>query len=408
MSQSDALNQTESTDEKPAGRDSKLVMVTAGIIIIALFASVYRSMTAPAAELSATAPDQPSTSQRPTNTSSELNTFISQEPLASPPMPVEGGNAPASPTRSLLAGLQPSAVLSEDQQALIDAALRDDINGNVSPLAIDFGSPIQPSVPSSTNNAVGARSQELRDSLARLESLRTRASDPGYTELDAYADLDSLTPLASLPVEASADSIDPNAKTLPVGSLIQTSLMFELNSDVSTQFVSMVRYPVYDASRQFILIPTGAKLFGRVAAAGSTNAIIQQRLLLQAEGVSMPDGSIIDLSAQALGKDGATGVQGSTDNHLLTKTAGTFAYGVLAIAPPLAVSNGEAQSAQDEAAGEAAKQFGDAFNPLANQYASIVPTHIIPARTEVNVLTDSLVHLIPYATTATTVNYGGL
>jgi len=417
MSQSDALKQAEHTEEKPAGRNQVVVVGAVVCLIIVLIASIVRSLSssgtaAPSVAVDSTQPTQ--TQQRTNVGDGQLRSFLG----AIQEEPVERNNviepAGTNPFNIIPGSLTPPVAASPEEGQYILQALQGDINGNVTVQPLDSGSlelgDIVAPTTVSTASDVSVRAAELRATISRLEEVNRRAVSPGYTEEVAMSDLAYLSD-NGFPAPVAPNSADRSSgKLLPPGMLIQSVLVNELNSDVSSSFVAMVKYPVYDSARENILIPTGSRLYGSINSGERiTNAIIQQRVTLQVRGVVLPNDTMIDLGSTAgLDVSGAGGVQGDTASHFWTRTLGTFGYAILSVGPGLTVSNGEAQSSVDEATGEVVEQVSSSFVPLAQQYASIVPTKIIPAGTLVNVVVEVPVYVEPYQAVTAVVDFGGI
>ncbi|MDP2129207.1 MAG: TrbI/VirB10 family protein [Pseudohongiella sp.] len=410
MTQSNAIKQADHTDEKPAGQNQKLMIGLVAVVVIVLVASIVRSVTAPnSSQTTLAEPTQER--ERSSGESGALRSFLGATQTAPAESRVQ---EPSQTNGGFIAPTFTTPISSnEDQHQYVLMALQSDINGNVTIEALESGTSQMP-VPVMNaglstglgSSDVGVRAAELRTTIARLEEANRRASAPGYSEANVLADLSQMaTQTQPSPVPEARSA---TAKLLPPGALIQSVLSVELNSDVSSTFSAMVKYPVYDTRRENILIPTGSRLYGRLGSGRMTNEIIQQRVTLQVQGVVLPNDQIIDLSnAAGLDVNGAGGVQGSTESHFWARTLGTFGYAVLSVGPGLTVSNGDPESSIDQATGAAVEQFSENFVPLANQYASLVPTKTIPIGTPINVVVEVPIYVEPFAPVAHAVDFGG-
>lgn len=412
MSQSDALKQTDSTDEKPAGKNQRVVVVAVVVLIIVLAASIIRSLTSPPTSVQVQAPtpaSQPSTSSaQGQGLESFLGAFQNGSRPDVSPEPQERSRVGRFLQDDL--DLETPISASRAPSEFVTAALRDDINGNVvvevqeSP---DVAAGQQPARPAQ-NAELAQRSADLSGTLERLREVNQRASRPGYSEEQALQDLAYIEqPNRGQSAPEAARS--PTARMISPGTVIQSVLQNDLNSDVSSSYVAIIKYPIYDSGRNNILVPVGSRLYGRITRGQAVNQVIQNRLTLSVEGIVRPDDTLIDLqSATGLDSAGAGGLQGSTDHHFWARTMGAFGFAVLSIAPSITVSEGEPQSSVDEATGAAAQRFGEAFTPLAQQYASIVPTKNVPAGTALNVVVELPVFVEPYSPVARPVDFGGI
>ena len=138
------------------------------------------------------------------------------------------------------------------------------------------------------------------------------------------------------------------------------------------------------------------------------NAIIRDQVALVADTLTRPDGRILALALPAQDSAGAGGVSGKTDSHFLARTLGTVAFALFSIGPALAVDNGQPQSSRDEATARVVDQTGQTFVPLAQQYASIVPTTIISPGTRLRLLVDFPLDIDPWADSRPFVNFGAI
>lgn len=412
MSQSDALKQTDSTDEKPAGKNQMVVIVAVVALIIVLAASIIRSLTAPPTSVQVQAPTPAPQTGGPTVQDRGLESFLGSFQNASVAAdrqdPQEGGRVGRFLQEDL--NLETPITAARAPSEFVTAALRDDINGNVvvevqeSPTTTT-----RPQTVSPTQNAeLAQRSADLSGTLERLREVNQRASRPGYSEEQALQDLAYIEQPAPDQNSAAA-ARSATERMIPPGTVIQSVLQNELNSDVSSSYVAIIKYPIYDSRRSHVLVPVGSRLYGRITRGQAVNEVIQNRLTLTVEGIVRPDDTLIDLqSAVGLDNSGAGGLQGSTDHHFWARTMGAFGFAILSIAPSITVSEGEPQSSVDEATGAAAQRFGEAFTPLAQQYASIVPTKVVPAGTALNVVVELPVFVEPYSPVARPVDFGGI
>lgn len=412
MSQSDALKQRESTDEKPAGPNNTLVIGLAASLAVILVASLVRSITsggggAPIVE------DLEYQEPIDTRQRAPLQSFLSetlsgsQQPDQTPPTPREQPQAGLATT--FVPPVRESARADSDYVLM---ALQGDINGNVvietldafNP-AFDATAPGMGAVPRETRTEVSSRAADLQSTIAQLEELNRRAAAPGYDQNAAISDLNNLR--GAVPTAAPSPERTPTSRLLAPGVVIQSVLSNEINSDVPASFSALVKYPVYDSARQNILIPTGSRLVGRVGTSRMTNEIIQQRVTLQVQSIILPNDTLINIEAAGLDAAGAGGVSGRTDSHFWARTTGTFGYAILGVAPSLTITNGDPQSAVDQATGQFLQQFSENFIPLASQYASLVPTRIIPPGTAVNVVIEVPVYVEPYSPVRPRIDFGG-
>ena len=388
-----------------------VLLVSVVALVIVLIASIVRSVTAPATISAPSTPESMPTPSAPTVQGQPLQSFLgSMQSNSSAPAPNQTATERPRVGQLLPSDMNLSTPISgtSDPSEYVTNALREDINGNVVVEVAELPARVQEPLPPAQANELQRRSADLSNTLARLQEVNRRASQPGYSEEQALQDLayiDQPSGAAAQPSEPRS----PSAKMIPPGTLIQSVLQNELNSDVSSNYVAIVKYPIYDSSREHILVPVGSKLFGRITQGQAANQIIQRRMTLTVEGISRPDDTIIDLNSSiALDRSGAGGLQGDTNHHFWARAMGAFGFAILSIAPSATVSNGEPQSSIDDATGAAAERFGESFTPLAQQYASIVPTNVVPPATPLNVVVEFPIYVEPYAPVGRSVDFGGL
>ncbi|WP_084396902.1 TrbI/VirB10 family protein [Henriciella aquimarina] len=97
------------------------------------------------------------------------------------------------------------------------------------------------------------------------------------------------------------------------GTLIPASLVTGINSDLPGTIVAQVTQPVYDTvTGQYLLIPQGSRLIGRYQSGVSFG---QGRALVTWDRIIFPDGSSIVISAPGADVQGYAGLSDRTDHH---------------------------------------------------------------------------------------------
>ncbi|MEL8055124.1 MAG: TrbI/VirB10 family protein [Pseudomonadota bacterium] len=97
------------------------------------------------------------------------------------------------------------------------------------------------------------------------------------------------------------------------GTLITASLVTGINSDLPGTIVAQVTQPVYDTvTGQYVLIPQGSRLIGRYQSEVSFG---QDRALVTWDRIIFPDGSSIVISAPGADAQGFAGLSDRTDHH---------------------------------------------------------------------------------------------
>ena len=97
------------------------------------------------------------------------------------------------------------------------------------------------------------------------------------------------------------------------GTLIPASLVTGINSDLPGTVVAQVTQPVYDTvTGQYLLIPQGSRLIGRYQSEVSFG---QDRALVTWDRIIFPDGSSIVVSAPGADAQGFAGLSDRTNHH---------------------------------------------------------------------------------------------
>lgn len=97
------------------------------------------------------------------------------------------------------------------------------------------------------------------------------------------------------------------------GTLVAASLVTGINSDLPGTIVAQVTQPVYDTvTGQYLLIPQGSRLIGRYQSEVSFG---QNRALVTWDRIIFPDGASIIISAPGADAQGFAGLSDRTDHH---------------------------------------------------------------------------------------------
>ena len=97
------------------------------------------------------------------------------------------------------------------------------------------------------------------------------------------------------------------------GTLIPASMVTGINSDLPGTIVAQLTQPVYDTvTGQYLLIPQGSRLIGRYQSEVSFG---QDRALVTWDRIIFPDGSSIVISAPGADAQGFAGLSDRTDHH---------------------------------------------------------------------------------------------
>lgn len=175
------------------------------------------------------------------------------------------------------------------------------------------------------------------------------------------------------------------------GSVIPATLITGLNSDLPGRITAQVSQNVYDsASGHRLLIPQGAKLFGRY---DSRVSFGQERALVVWTDLIFPNGSTLQIGGMAgTDAEGYGGFSDKVDRHLL-KTFGSAALiALIGTGIDMSMPESSTRALQDTASDAARRNFAETFGRVAEQTISknlnVQPTIRIRPGYKFNVLVD--------------------
>ncbi len=330
-----------------------------------------------------------------------------EEPAANPFKPDRKPEPSASPSRSPAPVLEPETVWrarlkrEQDEQLLREyhrqemASVQAMEAAANSPIAVsledldtnDTALTPQPSRAGSTasqpKSAMDLYGAALQASLGRQSGDPNRQGSKGQ-----YFNQD-VTDLGYLPNSVIAQRSPFELKR---GSVIPATLVTGINSDLPGRITAQVSQNVYDsATGRRLLIPQGAKLFGRY---DSQVTFGQDRVLVVWTDIIFPNGSTLQIGGMA-GTDAAGygGFHDQVDNHYL-KTFGSailvalIGAGTDMLLPQDNSSSGTTDSAADAARGSFAETFGEISQQTVSKNLEIQPTLEIRPGYRFNVLVD--------------------
>lgn len=191
---------------------------------------------------------------------------------------------------------------------------------------------------------------------------------------------------------------------LPVGSVLSAVLDLEVSSDWEGRWRAMLTRDVYDATREFILLPKGTRILGTTTKSKPVNEAINERMALAARWAVLPNGARIDLSRTGtLDASGVGGLEGDVNRHFLAQLGGVAAYGVIggigAVAAVRAAGGKDAAqvSLGNTAGAEVAGGLVEIGKRVAARYLNLVPTIIVKPGTAMTIFLDDELYLLPWA-----------
>jgi len=160
-----------------------------------------------------------------------------------------------------------------------------------------------------------------RAALAATAPLPARATTP---PADQPPQTVGQPPAVAQPPAAPAAA---SPRRLLEGTVIEAVLTNRLDGSFSNPVNAQVTTPVYDANRQIVLIPSGARVLGT---ASPVQAFGETRLAVKFHRLVMPDGTTCDLDQfPGLNERGDAGLKDQVDRHYLQIFGASMALGSL-------------------------------------------------------------------------------
>ncbi|MAA99373.1 MAG: conjugal transfer protein TrbI [Stappia sp.] len=176
------------------------------------------------------------------------------------------------------------------------------------------------------------------------------------------------------------------------GSVIPATLITGINSDLPGRITAQVSQNVYDsATGRRLLIPQGAKLFGRY---DSEVTFGQNRVLVVWTDIIFPNGSTLQIGGMA-GTDGAGygGFHDQVDNHYLRTFGSAILVALIGAGTEMLLPDDNSTSTTMDSASDAARRsFAETFGQISEQTVSknlnVQPTLEIRPGYRFNILVD--------------------
>jgi type IV secretion system protein VirB10 len=176
------------------------------------------------------------------------------------------------------------------------------------------------------------------------------------------------------------------------GSVIPATLVTGINSDLPGRITAQVSQNVYDsATGHWLLIPQGAKLFGRY---DSEVSFGQNRVLVIWTDIIFPNGSTLQIGGMA-GTDAAGygGFRDKVDNHYLQTFGSAILVALIGAGTEMLLPEDQGNSLNGNSSTDAARRsFAETFGQISEQTVSrnlnVQPTLEIRPGYRFNVLVD--------------------
>ncbi|MGR9237125.1 IncP-type conjugal transfer protein TrbI (plasmid) [Rhizobium leguminosarum] len=175
------------------------------------------------------------------------------------------------------------------------------------------------------------------------------------------------------------------------GSVIPATLITGLNSDLPGRITAQVSQNVYDSATGFrVLIPQGAKLFGRY---DSKVSFGQERVLVVWTDLIFPNGSTLQISGMAgTDAEGYGGFQDKVDRHLWRTFGSAALVAIIGTGIDMSMPESSTLATQDTASDAARRNFAESFGRVAEETISknlnVPPTVRIRPGYKFNVMVD--------------------
>lgn len=234
----------------------------------------------------------------------------------------------------------------------------------------------------------GERSPETRElyAAAMQASLATTNAN-GQTSKQEFFNQD-IKELGYLPNRIIAPL---SAFELKRGSVIPATLISGINSDLPGRIIAQVNQNVFDsASGRRLLIPQGAKLFGRYDSGVSFG---QSRVLVIWTDLIFPNGSTLQIGGMAgTDAEGYGGFGDKINRHYLQTFGSAALLAVIGTGMDMSLPQGSTLAGQDNASDAARRNFAEVYGRVVERNVSkaldVQPTLQIRPGYQFNVLVD--------------------
>ncbi|MBX4876621.1 IncP-type conjugal transfer protein TrbI [Rhizobium bangladeshense] len=175
------------------------------------------------------------------------------------------------------------------------------------------------------------------------------------------------------------------------GSVIPATLITGLNSDLPGRITAQVSQNVYDSASGYrLLVPQGAKLFGRY---DSKVSFGQERVLVVWTDLIFPNGSTLQIGGMAgTDAEGYGGFQDKVDRHLWRTFGSAALVAVIGTGIDMSMPESSTLATQVTASDAARRNFAESFGRVAEETISknlnVQPTIRIRPGYKFNVLVD--------------------
>ena len=151
---------------------------------------------------------------------------------------------------------------------------------------------------------------------------------------------------------------------------------------------------VYDATRQFVIIPKGTEFNIKMVRTRNVNEAISNRVGFLVKEAVLPNGNSIDFSTASVSdREGVGAIEDQTDYHLMAQFLGVAAYALVGSQTSRS-GTGDKESSY---AGDVGENSRSQFAPLAEKYLNIVPTQTIRPGQSFQIITEQEMFIEPWS-----------
>lgn len=182
---------------------------------------------------------------------------------------------------------------------------------------------------------------------------------------------------------------------LAVGSIIPSTLITGINSDIPGEVLAQVRQNVRDSrTGQHILIPQGSRLVGTY---DSQVAMGQKRLLIGWHRIEFPDGSKLNLgNMSGVDNAGQAGFFDKVDNHYWQIFGNATLLSFIGAGAQLSQPQSDNRTLGGTVAGQIGEQYAEVGSQMVKRGLNIQPTLINRPGYQFNVMVNQDLILTPY------------
>ncbi|MGN7870785.1 TrbI/VirB10 family protein [Paracoccus sp. 22332] len=219
--------------------------------------------------------------------------------------------------------------------------------------------------------------------------------DDGPGGIDERSDAAERFRRAGRSEAVQAEVISEPSRTVVQGTLIEATLANAISSQLEGNIAATVSYDVWSMDMANVLIPRGARLFGRYSSSIEKG---QRRIMVAWDRVVTPDGQSVDLAAYGTDRVGRSGVTGRVNTRTLARFSAAAAVSIIGAAPAVLAATVE-EGSDDGIASDTAENIGsnasDAIGGVIGDYIDIPATISVDQGAVVMVMVNADLELFP-------------